>query len=234
MSVLHEAFETWLVDGARGDPARDVAIHASACPECMVLANARDALAQLDTTSASMPSAPFSDRGGQERPSWLPRAAASAIAVSLAAVMGVAASWILIRTAPSDQVHAPTQSPREAVLGGRGDPVPSVSRTQRPVPSTSPSPRPTTTVTPGEAPATTDVSTIGGPPPAGIGQPPPPPPTPPLAPGPTATPAPTTPSPAATPSPSPSPTPTPTVASPTPAPSPSASCEDPCLPVPSP
>ena len=44
----HSRFQAWLLNGPRGDPARDLALHASVCPECMRWVAAQDALSGSD------------------------------------------------------------------------------------------------------------------------------------------------------------------------------------------
>jgi len=51
----HSRFQTWLLNGPRGDPARDQALHASVCPECMRWVAAQDALSGIDLGRARMP-----------------------------------------------------------------------------------------------------------------------------------------------------------------------------------
>jgi len=51
----HSRFQTWLLSGPRGDPARDLALHASLCPECMRWVAAHDALTGIDLGRARMP-----------------------------------------------------------------------------------------------------------------------------------------------------------------------------------
>ena len=51
----HSRFQAWLLNGPRGDPARDLALHASVCPECMRWVAAQDALSGIDLGRARMP-----------------------------------------------------------------------------------------------------------------------------------------------------------------------------------
>jgi hypothetical protein len=51
----HLRFRTWLLDGAQGDPPRDLALHASLCADCMALVAAHDALAHIDVGRAPLP-----------------------------------------------------------------------------------------------------------------------------------------------------------------------------------
>ena len=43
----HDRFLTWLLDGAQGDPPRDLALHASLCQACMDWVGAHDALTRM-------------------------------------------------------------------------------------------------------------------------------------------------------------------------------------------
>ena len=51
----HSRFQAWLLNGPRGDPARDLALHASVCPDCMRWVAAQDALSGIDLGRARMP-----------------------------------------------------------------------------------------------------------------------------------------------------------------------------------
>ena len=53
---MHERFRAWLDDGAIGELARDLAIHAAVCPVCAGWVRAQDALAAIDTGLAPLPS----------------------------------------------------------------------------------------------------------------------------------------------------------------------------------
>ena len=55
MDDLHQRFEAWLLDGAGGDPPRDLAVHAALCPECAPKIAAFDALAAIDVAAAGPP-----------------------------------------------------------------------------------------------------------------------------------------------------------------------------------
>ena len=52
----HERFRAWLDEGAVGEPARDLAIHAAVCPVCAGWVRAHDALTAIDTGLAPLPS----------------------------------------------------------------------------------------------------------------------------------------------------------------------------------
>jgi hypothetical protein len=223
VSVLHEEFAAWLIEGARDEPARDVAIHASACPSCLLLAGANDALTLIDPSAASMPSTPVGDMA--DRAAWPLRVTASAAAVFLAAIVGIAASGTLIRQPSAILLGDGSPTPRESVLGDTGSPTPAVTDAPGEDATATADPSPTQIAAPGTVPPP-------GPPPIG----PPPPvggPTPPAAiPTPTPTPTPTA-TPSASPSipisASPSPSPSPSL-SPSTIPSPSPSCDVECAP----
>jgi hypothetical protein len=227
VSVLHDAFASWLIAGARDEPARDVAIHASACPACLRLAAASDAMTVIDFSSAPLPSTTSWDAAATAgRPLWLLRMSASATVVLLAAVVGIAASGTLIRPPSAAPAGDASPSPRGGVLGGNASQASASPRVQ---PDGTASPSRPASRTPGATPSLgpqppTPIAPIGGPPPVVVG---PPPPAPMPTPVPTPTPTPAATPPAASPSPTisatPTPSPTPTE-SPTPTPSPS------CLP----
>lgn len=230
MRTLHDDFAAWLIDGARGDPARDVAVHASACPDCLRIASAHDALVRIDPGGASAPSAPpIAAAGRLRRPSWILRVGASAGAVLLATIVGIAASGTLIRLPTAAPVGEPTPSPRGAVLGEAGGATPLAADTRSPQRSSSATERPSPGATTDAAPLPGAPPVVVPPPPAGQPGPPAPLPTP------TPTPAATSPSsaPSTTPSPSvsPPPSPSPTIATDSPAATPSP-CESDCSPPP--
>ena len=51
----HHLLEAWLVEGADGDPPREVAVHAAVCASCARRLGAFDALALLDVAAAGSP-----------------------------------------------------------------------------------------------------------------------------------------------------------------------------------
>jgi hypothetical protein len=243
MTDLHERFREWLLSGAPGEPARDAALHASACDRCLADVAALDALRAVDVAAAEVPFLP----AGLHRPIRTPgaralRALSGVTAVGLLVLAAMIGAGALRENAGGPGVAAdPTESPDgEGILAGG----PSLAA----IPSADPgSPSPTAsadeTAAASDEPAASEVA--GGPTPT---QPPfvaPPPPA--ITPGPTAavTPRPTT---AATPVPTvaptepPTATPAPTVAAtpvpptppptaePTPTPTPPPPSEEPTPP----
>lgn len=216
MTELHDAFEGWIVGGGRDALPRDVALHASACHECLGAAAAIDALGQVDTGAAPEPPAvPVAVR----RAGFTPAAAWATAAAAILVISGgyVVGSRLFGAALPTPSLAAaaasagpilgggvlagtPMPTPSEAggspepSESGSGDdsPSPAASQAQPPIslPSLRPSPPPVATLAPS---------------PTGL-------PTPTAAPTPVATPTPPapTPTPTATPTPTPTPTPSPT------------------------
>ncbi|HUH07344.1 MAG TPA: hypothetical protein VML96_06005, partial [Egibacteraceae bacterium] len=58
MTDLHERFRDWLLAGAPGEPARDAALHASACDRCLADVAALDALFAVNVAGAEVPLLP--------------------------------------------------------------------------------------------------------------------------------------------------------------------------------
>ena len=83
---LHERFLDWLFAGAKGDPPRDVALHASVCPDCSQWIAAYDALAGIDPGRAPLPpSHPIAEPYSTAWSAVRVAAAASSVAVVAAA-----------------------------------------------------------------------------------------------------------------------------------------------------
>jgi len=55
MTDSHHLLEAWLVDGAVGDPPRELAVHASVCESCARRLGAFDSLATIDVNAAGSP-----------------------------------------------------------------------------------------------------------------------------------------------------------------------------------
>ena len=235
MNELHDEFDAWIAAGARDDPPRDVALHASGCEICLGLAASFDALLAIDPGMAPPPplrAAPLSPLAGA--PIRLARSAAAVVAVMLVIGAGAILGANALRPREAASVADPTATPRlaEGVLGAAGGPsdaaAPTASESASASATASLSPSPTSTPRPIAGAPTPNPTMGGGPPPASAipatpvptprptaaptSNPPPPTPTPPPPPPPTPTPPPT-------PSPTPEPTPTPTEL-PTPSPSP--------------
>ena len=211
MNDLHDAFAAWLLRGAREGLPRDIALHASACPDCLSAAAAVDALGRVDPGLAELPPLRVTVGRGQRRRGLLP-AAASAAAVVLVIAAGIVAGTTLFGARPAADVSTASPTPGGAVLGNQGGPEESAtaSATATETASSSPTAAATSTATP--APSTqASAAPVAPNPTMGGGPPPPPPgpaPTPPPAPGPTPTVPPPTPTPTSTSAPTPVPTPT--------------------------
>lgn len=214
MTDLHEAFDTWLTGGARGDLPRAVALHASACPGCLQAAGAFDALTSIDLGAADVPPVRVA-AGPDDRRRALVPATAAAIAVLLMIGAGIVAGGTLLRTPDEPDVAVATPTLAEGVLGGQGGPQ--ATETESETPSASPTSTPTESA---EVPSGIGTAapnpTMGGGPPLATPAPPE------VTPRPTATASPR-PTAAATPPPTPQPTP---VVTPVPTPVPSPACSD--------
>jgi len=198
MNEPHARFLTWLATGARGEPARDLALHASVCPECTRAIAALDLLGRIDPGLAPMPSW----NGVSDEPGGLLRAARFAAAAAgvmlVAVVVGIGASQLIMGARVSGEVAFGSGTPAEGLLGGAGtpaaSPTPQGFSNGGDSPTASPTPEPPGTPislpTPQATPRPTAVPT--------------------RTPRPTPTPHPTaTPTPLVTPSPTPVPTDTP-------------------------
>jgi hypothetical protein len=206
MTELHEAFTSWLAGGGRDNLPRDVALHASACPDCLRAVAAHDALLAIDVGAAPPPPllpAPSRRRGRAVRAA---RLASGLAAVALIVAAGFVAADGILRGAPGLQTGARPTPQGEGILGGAAGP---------PSPTPSPSASATPTATPSPSPTATPVPVIETPnPPMGGG----PPPIATLRPTPMPTAVPTL-APVVTPAP-PTPSPTPVTVTPAPTPTP--------------
>ena len=228
MKDLHESFRAWLVDGARDGLPRDVALHASACPDCLRTVAAFDALSAVDPGIAPLPT-PWAarTRWWTRRAVLVGRAAAGMVAGAIIVAAGfVAAGGLLDRPADDLTGSRPTTQ-GGGVLGNAGGP-PSVSATATASASRaseSPSPSPTAEPTESLEPIPQDNPPMGGGPRPISTLRPTPTPEPTVA----ATARPATPRPATpTPNPvTPAPTPAPTPPQPTPTPNPTESASQP-------
>jgi len=79
----HSRFQTWLLSGPQGDPARDLALHASVCPECTRWVAAQDALTAIDLGRARMPP-------------WRPTRPRTSTVLRVARLVAVTASLVLL------------------------------------------------------------------------------------------------------------------------------------------
>lgn len=199
MTDPHASFAEWLSHGARDDPPRVAALHASACPECQQLIEAFDALARIDVTALPLPAMPVTARRDRviDMAGVVRYSAGLASAAALVAVVALALDqrppFVTLQPSPT-----PETGISEGVLGGEAEP------------SDTPSASVAASPTPAATPSATQVGTIptAVPPPIIV-----PPPTPIVTPRPTqaATPIPTAiPTPVPTQPPTPEPTPVPT------------------------
>ena len=134
MTGRHEAFAAWLIDGARADLPRDVALHASACDDCLRRADAFDALLAVDAGAASPP--PF--RSALPRSALAStrtaRFAAGVIAVlALAVAVGIGAGGLVPEPADPGVAEATPTPLGEGILGGAGGPSDAPPSTPVPV-----------------------------------------------------------------------------------------------------
>jgi hypothetical protein len=120
----HGRFDDWLLAGARGEPARDLALHASLCAACTARISAIDLLTAVDPGRAPMP--PFLV-GAAGRPITAVRRASRLVAafagVTVAAALIGLAGWRMIdlqRLAERVDANA-GERPGQAVLGGTGE-----------------------------------------------------------------------------------------------------------------
>ena len=221
----HERFDQWLLTGARGEPARDLALHASLCAACTARISALDLLTSIDAGRATMPPS----LAGARRPvTTLRRAgrfAAAFAGVTVAATLIGLATWRMMDLQGlADRVDANAgETPGQAVLGGTGESSqpPSAegsaasTSSMEPAGTAAPTPPPTSPplIQPGPAPRpVTPRPTVSASPSASVT---------PSASGTTPTGSPT-PTPSESETPTPSPTPTPTLTeTPTPSPTPS-------------
>jgi hypothetical protein len=202
VNEVHERFREWLSAGAEGDPARDVAVHASVCTECRRAIAALDLLAMVNPGIASMPA----EQTGRERGrlAMAGRLVGATAVLFSAAILGVGVSQLIGVSHPNGPVAQASQTPQQNVLAGTAPPGASQS-------SALPSP-PDETLTPLASPEPTALPPGATPRPSLRPAPTPVPtahPTPTPTGAPSATPLPTetaTPAPTDTPSPTPEPT----------------------------
>jgi hypothetical protein len=228
---LHARFDTWLAEGAPGEPPRDAAIHASVCPECLHHSAALDALAAIDLGLAVLPPSRVSGPAIAPRRSvaWARGSIAAAVVV-MAVVTGAIAAPLLggardgrgeqrvldATGTPEADATSPSTvgSPSDRVPSATASATPTASNTDPPASSASastggvpPPPvtsRPSASITPRASAVATPRPFTPAPTAAATPTPP----------APTPTPAPPAPTP--TPTPEPTPTPTPVETPPTP------------------
>ncbi|HEY8170505.1 MAG TPA: hypothetical protein VIH24_05345 [Candidatus Limnocylindria bacterium] len=141
----HDAFTIWLAGGAMAELQRDVAIHASACPDCLLAAAAFDALGRIDVGAAPEPpivAVEYQTGRNVVRGSlWL----AGLVIVLAVATTGAMAANGAFEAVPAAgeldaEASAPTATTGGAVLGDRASPRPSASQTSDPRSSASADP----------------------------------------------------------------------------------------------
>jgi hypothetical protein len=127
MNEGHQRFQDWLTAGAEGDPARDLAVHASVCTICQQSIAALDELAVVNTGLASMPGAPT----GRERSRLVMagRLVGATAVLFSAATLGVGVSQLIGVARPGGTVAQATASPspNQGVMGETATPQPSPS-----------------------------------------------------------------------------------------------------------
>jgi hypothetical protein len=127
MNEAHQRFRDWLTAGAEGEPARDVAVHASVCTECRRSIAALDLLAVINPGMASMPAEPMGpERGQLEMAGRL--AGATAILFS-AAILGVGVSQLIGVSHGGSPVAQASPTPDQEVLGATATPQPTQQAT---------------------------------------------------------------------------------------------------------
>jgi hypothetical protein len=132
MNEAHQRFRDWLQAGAEGDPPRDVAVHASVCPECRRSIAALDLLAVVDPGLASMPAEPTGRERG--RLAMTGRLVGATALLFSAAILGVGVSQLIGISHPSSPVAKASSNPDQNVLSETATPQPSQPITPQPTP----------------------------------------------------------------------------------------------------
>jgi hypothetical protein len=127
VNEAHQRFREWLTAGAEGDPARDVAVHASLCTECRRSIAALDLLAMVNPGVASMPAEPTGREWG--RLAMAGRLAGATAVLFSAAILGVGVSQLIGVSHTNGPVAQASQSPEQNVLGATATPQPSEGAT---------------------------------------------------------------------------------------------------------
>lgn len=230
MTDLHARFAAWLAEAAPGDPPRDLALHASACPTCLARAAGIDALASVDPGMAPVPPQHVLGPSRATGVTSALRAAAGITALGLLVLaVLVGANAVVGDASPGGEAAFRAAGPDEGVLGAAGGvaftPTPEATPSATPTSSDDASPSGDASPTPASADPAADPApdpTRAGSIRTATPRPTSAPPTPTVSP--TRQAATPTPSPTHTPSPTPAPTPSPTPA-PTPTP-PQPECSD--------
>ena len=175
MSDPHARFLAWLAHGAAGEPVRDLAIHASVCPDCQRWIAAYDGLAAVDPgLAAQVPPRRYRDVGGALIGAGRLASALAGVVIA-AAMVGLGAAQLVgaIRGAPANgEVAVATDSPEQQVGPGNGTPQPTRSFSETASPDASgpsgsgaafgtrlPIPTPRPTIAPGHTAPPTPVAT---------------------------------------------------------------------------
>jgi hypothetical protein len=121
----HLRFDAWLLAGADGEPARDLALHASVCSICIPRVAALDLLTAVDTGQAPIPVI----LGPSAWPAIgiqgvLRYATAFAVVTAAAALIGLAGSRLIDLRGLTGTTNGGVESPVQGVLGGTGGPSP--------------------------------------------------------------------------------------------------------------
>jgi hypothetical protein len=119
----HARFDDWLLAGARGEPARDLALHASLCATCAPRISAIDLLTAVDPGRAPMPRLLVGRAGPVTAVRRAVRLAAAFAGVTVAGALIGLAGWRMIELQGlAERVDANArETPGQAVLGGTGE-----------------------------------------------------------------------------------------------------------------
>jgi hypothetical protein len=119
----HVRFDEWLLAGARGEPQRDLALHATLCAACTARIGALDLLAAVDPGRAAQPPPLASGRRPVVGLGRAGRYAAALAGVTLAVALVGLAGWRLVELRGlTERVDANAgETPGQAVLGGTGE-----------------------------------------------------------------------------------------------------------------
>jgi hypothetical protein len=120
VNEAHQRFLEWLTAGAEGDPARDVAVHASVCTECRRSIAALDLLAMVNPGRASMPAEPLGREYG--RLVVAGRLTGATAVLFSAAILGVGVSQLIGVSHPNGPVAQASQTPEQNVLAQTATP----------------------------------------------------------------------------------------------------------------
>ena len=171
----HDRFREWLAAGAEGDPPRDLAVHASVCPDCQQSIAAFDRLAAIDPGKAAAPRKAFipATVTVPAQASLAKAFAGAAVlskavgrlnaAVLTAAILSIGVTQLIPVFGGVGAAQAtPTPGPSEpftAIL----EPTPPATPSPTPVPTMVPTPVPTPTPTPIPTPEPTAPPKPGSP-----------------------------------------------------------------------